>query len=667
MSQDKPIAWGIIGPGTIARAFAAALPHSETGRLSAIASRNPGQPGLAEAFPGIRILDGYAAMLADREIEAIYIATPHPGHAEWAIRAAEAGKHVLCEKPIAVSRYEAEAMFNAAKKAGTFLGEAFMYRLHPQTAKLVELVHSGIVGEVRLIKASFGFLMAKPDPAHRLLANDTAGGAILDICGYPVSMARLIAGAAAGKPFLDPTKVVGAAHLGATGADEWASAVLQFPNEIVAEVSGSVLVAQDNTVRIFGTTGWIEVKSPWFGSGRQGGTAEIVIHRPAGDETITIDEPRWLYTFEIDATARAIRSGTHEFAPPGMTAADTLGNMKVLDEWRAAVGLEYELEKPRPRTTTIAGRALAKPAAPMRRTKLAGLTQEISVIAFGGALLESYTHAEILLDAYYEAGGNLLDTGWIYRLGKVDCYFGDWMNARGVRGDMVIIGKGAHSPLTYPDVIGRQLAESLDRLKSDRIDIYFMHRDNLAVPVGEFVDAMDAEAAAGRIGIYGGSNWTRERMDAAIAYAAKNGRRAPTALSNNFSLAEMVNPVWTGVLASSDDAWKAWLRQHSLPVFAWSSQARGFFTDRAAPDKLGDKELVNGWYSEKNFARRARAIALGERLGKSPVHVALAYCLAQDFPVVPIIGPLAVGELEDSLKALAIKLSPADVRWLEEG
>jgi aryl-alcohol dehydrogenase-like predicted oxidoreductase len=296
-----------------------------------------------------------------------------------------------------------------------------------------------------------------------------------------------------------------------------------------------------------------------------------------------------------------------------------------------------------------------------------GLAQEISAIAFGGALLESYTHAEILLDAYYEAGGNLLDTGWIYRLGKVDRYFGDWMKVRGVRGDMIIIGKGAHSPLTYPDVIGRQLAESLDRLKSDRIDIYFMHRDNPAVPVGEFVDAMDAEAAAGRIGIYGGSNWTRERMDASIAYAAKTGRRAPAALSNNFSLAEMVNPVWAGVLASSDTAWKTWLRQHSLPVFAWSSQARGFFTDRAAPHKLSDKELVNGWYSDKNFARRTRAIALGERLGKGPLHVALAYCLAQDFPVVPIIGPLAVGELEDSLKALEIELSPADVRWLEEG
>src|SRR5882724_9602744 len=248
MTAEKPLAWGIIGPGTIAQTFAAALPHSETGRLAAIATRNPGKPGLAEGFPGARILDGYAAILADPEVEAIYIATPHPGHAEWAIRAAEAGKHVLCEKPIAVSRYEAEAMFNAARKAGTFLGEAFMYRHHPQTQRLVEMVRSGAIGEVRLIKADFGFLMGNPDPKHRLLANDTAGGGILDICCYPVSMARLIAGAAAGKPFLDPVKVSGVAHLGGTGVDEWASAVLKFPNEIVAEVSGSVLVAQDNTV-----------------------------------------------------------------------------------------------------------------------------------------------------------------------------------------------------------------------------------------------------------------------------------------------------------------------------------------------------------------------------------------------------------------------------------
>ncbi len=130
-------------------------------------------------------------------------------------------------------------------------------------------------------------------------------------------------------------------------------------------------------------------------------------------------------------------------------------------------------------------------------------------------------------------------------MGRCDRLLGEWMAARGVRDDIILIGKGAHSPLCYPDVIARQLTESLDRLKTDVIDVYFMHRDNPDVPVGEFVDAMDAEVRAGRIKVYGGSNWTRARMDAAFAYAEKNGKHLPGALSNNFSLAEMVNPVWT--------------------------------------------------------------------------------------------------------------------------
>ena len=149
-------------------------------------------------------------MLDDPEVEAIYIATPHPAHAEWAIRAAEAGKHVLCEKPIAVSAHEADAMIDAARKRGHLPRRSFHVPPPPADGQIVELVGSGAVGEVRLIKASFGFRMANPDPKHRLLANDTAGGGILDICCYPVSMARLIAGAAAGKPFVDPEKVFGA-------------------------------------------------------------------------------------------------------------------------------------------------------------------------------------------------------------------------------------------------------------------------------------------------------------------------------------------------------------------------------------------------------------------------------------------------------------------------
>ena len=261
MSTDAPIRWGIIGPGTIAKTFADGVAHSRGGKLVAIASRNPDKPGLGDNFPGARIVNGYEALLADKDVDAIYIATPHTGHAEWAIKAIRAGKHVLVEKPIALSAYDAEAIYYEARKAGVFAGEAFMYRVHPQTAKLIELVKSGVIGDIRIIRSSFGFNMGSVRPEHRLFANETAGGGILDVGGYPVSMARLIAGAADGKPFLDPDKVSGVAHLGQTGVDEWASAVLKFPNNIIAEVSCSIMANQDNTLRIIGSEGRIEAVS----------------------------------------------------------------------------------------------------------------------------------------------------------------------------------------------------------------------------------------------------------------------------------------------------------------------------------------------------------------------------------------------------------------------
>ena len=668
MPDQAPIRWGILGPGTIARTFAQALPHARAAGLAAVATRDPKREGLSEAFAGARVLDGYQALLEDPGVDAIYIATPHPGHAEWAIRAAEAGKHVLCEKPIAVSAYQAEAMIQAARKAGTFLGEAFMYRHHPQTQTIVDLVRRGAVGEVRTVKASFGFRMGNPDPKHRLLAAEHAGGGILDICCYPVSAARLIAGAAVGKPFAEPLSVAGAAHIGVTGVDEWASALLKFPGDILAEVSGGVALAHDNTIRVLGTTGWFEVMSPWFATGREGGSADIVIHHADGhEEKIVTDEPKWLYAFEIDAAGDAIRAGRQEFDPPGMTWADTLGNMRVLDKWRAAINLEFPIEKAAAIRTKVDGRPLAKPAAPMRRVSFPGVAKPTSVLALGAVGLETAPHAAIMLDAFYERGGTMVDTAWNYWAGRADRMVGGWMDARGVREDMVVLAKGLHSPLCYPDVVARQLTESLDRLKTGYADIYVMHRDNTDVPVGEFVDVLDAEVRAGRIRVYGGSNWSRERMDAAIAYADKNGKTRPGALSNNFSLAEMIEAPWAGCVASSDDTWKAWLRQRRMPLLAWSSQAQGFFTDRAGRDKHGEPELERCWYSPNNFARRDRAVELAKRLGKKPLHVALAYCMAQDFLVVPLIGPLTLQELEDSLEALDITLSPEDVRWLENG
>jgi aryl-alcohol dehydrogenase-like predicted oxidoreductase len=235
-----------------------------------------------------------------------------------------------------------------------------------------------------------------------------------------------------------------------------------------------------------------------------------------------------------------------------------------------------------------------------------------------------------------------------------------------VRKQSVLIGKGAHTPLCRPEWIGRQLTHSLEQLKTDYVDVYFMHRDNPEVPAGEFVDAMDAEVKAGRIrGIFGGSNWERKRIDAANAYAKRTGKQGFGAISNNFSLAEMQDVIWPGCVSSGDDAWKKWLKERQMPNFAWSSQGRGFFTEDALSGPVKADEVARVWHSKRNFLRRERARKLAKEEGKSAIHVALAYALHQPFPVVPLIGPRTLQELDDSLKALEIRLTPEEVRWLE--
>ena len=303
----------------------------------------------------------------------------------------------------------------------------------------------------------------------------------------------------------------------------------------------------------------------------------------------------------------------------------------------------------------------------MPRRQIPGVAKPASAVALGFEFFPSFASASLTLDAFYETGGNLFDTAFIYGAGKTESIFGDWHTSRKVdREDFVLIGKGGHSPLCYPDAIAKQLDQSLERLKTDYVDIYFIHRDNLDIPVGEFVDAMDAEVRRGRIrGIVGGSNWTRERMDDAIIYAEKNGKVAPGALSNNFSLAQMLDPIWPGCVTASDERWRDWLMRRQIPNFAWSSQGRGFFTNRAGRDKHDDEEIVRVWYSDRNFERRDRAIELAKKCGCSPIHIALAYVIAQPFPVIPLIGPRTVAELEDSLSAIQITLTQEEVRWLD--
>lgn len=191
--MDKKLRWGILSTGSIAKTYAHSLPQSRTGERVAVGSRSV---SAADAFGQKLDVDpssrhgSYAELIADPTVEAVYIATPHPFHCEWAIKAAEAGKHVLCEKPMAMNHAEAVAMFEAARANSVCMMEAFMYRSHPQIARLIEIIRSGRIGEVRNIQATFGF-RAGADPKTRILSNALGGGGILDVGCYAVSFARL--------------------------------------------------------------------------------------------------------------------------------------------------------------------------------------------------------------------------------------------------------------------------------------------------------------------------------------------------------------------------------------------------------------------------------------------------------------------------------------------
>jgi predicted dehydrogenase len=343
--SHSPLRWGILSTGRIAAVFAQGVAVSGNGRVVAVGSRTQEAAGNFAAQHGIARAHGsYEALLADPEVEAVYIATPHPQHAEWVVKAAEAGKHILCEKPLGLNHAEGVRMVQAAREHGVVLMEAFMYRCHPQTAKIVELIRSGALGTVGLVQATFSF-KSDYDPASRLWANAAGGGGILDVGCYAVSMARLVAGAATGQAFLDPFAVSGAGVLHPeSGVDVYAAATLAFANNVVAQVSAGVGLNQDNVVRIYGSAGWLLVPSPWV-INREGGVSKIILHR-AGEsipEEIVI-EAGPLYALEADAFASAVRAGLRDV--PEMSTADTLGNLATLDRWRAVIGLVYEVEKP---------------------------------------------------------------------------------------------------------------------------------------------------------------------------------------------------------------------------------------------------------------------------------------------------------------------------------
>ena len=337
------LSWGILGTGSIAHAFAEHLPRSQTGDLVAVGSRTrEGAERFGAHFGIARRHASYDALLNDPAVEAVYISTPHPMHLEWAVRAARAKKHILCEKPIGLNEHQARQIIDAAREHDVFLMEAFMYRCHPQTQKLVELLKHRVIGDVRIIQASFGF-NGPDDPRGRLLAPELGGGGILDVGCYPVSMSRLIAGVATGIDFAEPTELHAVARLGTTGVDEWTVAVARFPGDIVAQLSTSVRIEQENVVRIFGTKGSIFMPQPWAPARDGGRWSFTVLRHGEAPREIAADEARPLYAIEADVVAANInrRQPPH----PAMTWDDTIGNLRALDLWRRAIKLTYPAER----------------------------------------------------------------------------------------------------------------------------------------------------------------------------------------------------------------------------------------------------------------------------------------------------------------------------------
>ncbi len=656
--------WGILATGRIAGTFAAALRDAEGCELVAAASRSAeGAAAFTSEFPEVaeRAFASYEALLEEPLVDAVYIATPHPHHAAWAIRALEAGKAVLVEKPMGLNHAECMAITTAAARTGGFLMEAYMYQLHPQTHALRQLIADGEIGELRHIEARFGF-KAPYDPAARLFDPDLGGGAILDVGGYPMSMALSLADSAL-------AGLHASAHLSPEGVDELASALLTFENGVTAQIGTAITSALDNTVTVFGTSGSVHLSDPWL----PGESWSFTVSGKDG-ERIESGSCKPLYVLEAEHVAAQIAAGRTE--SPVVSWDHTLAGNQALEQWRRQTGVVYPSEQPQGYTALPLPQAAAEQ---IEQRSLPGLDKQVARLVMGCDNQPSYAHAAVMWDDYLSAGGNTFDTAHIYGGGSMESLLGAWQSQRNVRDDIVIIGKGAHTPDNYPDRVASQLDESLARLQTDYVDIYFLHRDNLDVPAGEFIDALNAEQNRGRVRLLGASNWTLERIREANAYAAANSLNGFTVISNNFSLARMIQPVWPGVESASTDEFRSFLEDTQIALFPWSAQARGFFTswgesvindaDRLQPAFTSAQptaaELQRVWFSEENFERRRRAVELADQRNVAPINIALAYVLRQAFPTFPLIGPRQPQETASSLLSLDVELSSDELAWLD--
>jgi predicted dehydrogenase len=331
--SEPSVRWGIIGCGQIAHRLADGINSAANATLTAVASRSADKAAeFGRQHGAEKALEGYQTLLDDSDVQVAYIALPNHMHAEWTVRAARAGKHILCEKPFAVNVAQAEEMIAAARQAGVFLMEAFMYRCeHPATERLLEIVRSGLIGELHLLRMAFGYKLG-PRYENIRLSNTAAGGALMDVGCYPISLARLLAGG-------EPVEISAVAKIGEISrVDETFAGLLKFPSGLIATMTAATQVAIGPGTEIWGSEGRIRIDHV-YNPPAEGHTLEIVVGDESRSEVINIGKTG--AQVEVEHVSRRLDKAES----PGMSWDDTLGNQRVLDDLRREIGLVFDCER----------------------------------------------------------------------------------------------------------------------------------------------------------------------------------------------------------------------------------------------------------------------------------------------------------------------------------
>jgi predicted dehydrogenase len=322
----QPVRWGIIGTGHIAKKFAEDLTAMPDARLVAVGSRSQAAAdGFGARWNVPRRHGSYAALAADKEVEAVYVAVPHPFHAENSLLCLEAGKAVLCEKPFALNAAQAAAVIRCARANKLLLMEGMWTRAFPLMARLRQLLAEGAVGRVRLVAAEFTF-RAKFSPDGRLFNRELGGGALLDVGVYTVSLASMILGS--------PARICSGAEMGATGVDYQAAMILHYQNGAAAALFAGLRADCPGEAEILGESGAVRIHNAWWKPSRM-----TVTRARAGSEHFDMPYKGHGYQFEAAEFMNCLRQGRLESAI--MPLDETLSIMKTLDAARSAWGLRY--------------------------------------------------------------------------------------------------------------------------------------------------------------------------------------------------------------------------------------------------------------------------------------------------------------------------------------